>query len=128
MSSASQHVVVQQQVDGNLNPSADYGVSKFVPINAVTITSETAVWTPAAGKKFRLRGVVLSSHTAAGPIIVRDGTGGTIIAVIPNNAVDSAFEIVFRGTGILSAAANNALTFTGASTEVINGFVYGDEE
>src|SRR5258708_20206177 len=50
----------------------------FKPIKAVAITAGTpaAVWTPAAGKRFRLLGFCLVP-TVAASILFEDATGGT---------------------------------------------------
>lgn len=99
----------------------------FKNLNAVTITSETTIWTPAAGKKFRLMGFVLTQGTATGNVTLKDNTAGTTILIIPATTLGQPLSMAL-GNGILSAAANNVLTATGVSTETISGFVYGTEE
>lgn len=99
----------------------------FKPLSAVVITTETTIWTPASGKKFRLMGFVITQGVATGDVTLKDNTGGTTILVIP--ATPTGQPLPFgMGNGILSAAVNNVLTATGASTETISGFVYGTEE
>jgi hypothetical protein len=100
----------------------------FKTLSAVTITSETTVWTPAGGKRFRLMGYVLTQTTATGNITVRDNTAGATILIIPANTLGAAFAAPPMGNGILSAAANNVLTFQGASTEAVSGYLFGTEE
>jgi hypothetical protein len=99
----------------------------FKTISAVTITNETTVWTPAAGKKFRLMGFALSAGTAAGNITVRDGSAGSTVLIIPKMPADTPLTANF-GNGILSAAVNNVLTVQGASTETLSGTIWGTEE
>jgi len=99
----------------------------FKSLNALAIGSEATIWTPAAGKKFRLMGYNLMTGTAAGSITLKDNTAGTTILIIPNatNGVPIQDSL---GNGILSAAANNVLTATGVATETLTGYVYGTEE
>lgn len=100
----------------------------FKTLNAVVVTSETTIWTPAAGKKFRLMGFYLAQGVATGAITLRDNTAGTTILIVPQNTVGVASASPPLGNGILSAAANNVLTAQGASTETLTGFVFGTEE
>ena len=96
----------------------------FKVINAVAIGSETTIWTPTSGKKFRLMGLALAS-TTGGAVLLRDNTAGTIIAIVPILTANTPLRIDF-GNGILSAAANNLLTATGAGN--LSGTVWGVEE
>ena len=100
----------------------------FKPLSAVTITSETTIWTPAGGKKFRLMGFVITQGTVTGDITLRDDTAGSTILVIPANAVGQSSGYVPLGNGILSSTIDHVLTAQGASTETISGFVFGREE
>lgn len=98
----------------------------FKTFQAVTITSETTIWTPTSGKKFRLMGWSLTL-SVAGYIIIRDNTAGTVIAVIPSGAGGAGGPIQL-GNGILSAAANNVLTAQGSAAGTLTGMVWGMEE
>lgn len=100
----------------------------FKNLSAVVITSETTIWTPAAGKKFRLMGFVLTQGVVTGAITLKDNTAGTTILVIPQHTLGDVQQSPPMGNGILSAAAGNVLTATGASTETITGYVFGTEE
>jgi hypothetical protein len=100
----------------------------FKPLNAVTITTETTIWTPQNGKRFRLLGFVITQGVATGNIVLKDGTGGTTILVIPANTIGVAVVSPPMGLGIPSVAVNNVLTATGASTETISGYAFGTEE
>jgi hypothetical protein len=100
----------------------------FKTLNAVAITTETTIWTPAAGKKFRLMGYVLSGGTVMGNVILRDNTAGAIINIAPIGTIGAVVTTPDLGNGVLSAAANNVLTATGASTQTLSGFVFGTEE
>ena len=100
----------------------------FKPLSAVVITSETTIWTPAAGKKFRLMGYAITSGVVAGAITLRDNTAGTTILVIPPNTIGVMQYSPAFGNGILSAAANNVLTAQGTATETITGYLFGTEE
>jgi hypothetical protein len=101
----------------------------FKSFSAQLITSETTIWTPAAGKKFRLMGFVITQGIVAGNITLRDNTGGTTILVIPSTPIGQPLNVgIGMGNGILSAAANNVLTAQGTATETISGFLFGTEE
>lgn len=100
----------------------------FKSLSAALVTAETTIWTPAAGKKFRLMGYAIAQGTVTGAVTLRDNTAGPTILVIPQNTVGVASIAPPLGNGILSAAANNVLTAQGASTETITGFVFGTEE
>lgn len=99
----------------------------FKTLSAVVITSETTVWTPATGKKFRLMGFMLAQGVATGAVTFKDNTAGTTIFIMPAHTVGVGM-VVHLGNGILSAAANNVLTATGVSTETLTGTIFGTEE
>jgi hypothetical protein len=100
----------------------------FKSPSAVVITSETTIWTPGAGKKFRLMGGVITQGVVTGAITFKDNTAGATIIIIPPNTIGVAIAFALGGNGFLSAAANNVLTATGASTETVTGFLFGCEE
>lgn len=103
----------------------DRTASVFKPQSAVSVASETTVWTPASGKRFRLMaGIVTCS--VAGNLTFKDNTAGTVIAIIPVLA-GAPVSFDFKN-GILSAAANNVLTCTGPASSTLSGVVYGTEE
>lgn len=110
-----------------------------------TALGDTAVWTPAAGKKFRLMGMTLeisanASLASAGvnTILMRDAT--TAIGVgfspfIPGAAgtafVASGAYTLALGNGYLSSAANNVLNLnlgTALATGVCRVNAWGTEE
>lgn len=96
---------------------------------AIVINPEATIWTPAAGKKFRLMGFFFAEGVATGAITVRDNTAGTIILRLPAITINVGTLFLLPGNGILSAAANNVLTATGAGVgETIDGTVFGTEE
>jgi hypothetical protein len=101
----------------------------FKSFSGSVITSETAIWTPTSGKKFRIMGFVVTQTVAAGDITVRDGTGLATILTIPSTPTGQPLAFPLGGgNGILSGAINRVLTMQGVSTEAISGFVYGTEE
>ena len=100
----------------------------FKNLSAVVITSETTIWTPASGKRFRLMGFLLTQGVATGAVTLKDNTAGTTILIIPQNTIGVALASPPMGSGILSATANNVLTATGVSTETLTGYVFGTEE
>lgn len=102
--------------------------TKFINLNAVAVGTEATIWTPGAGKKFRLMGFVLTQGVITGTVLLKDNTAGSTILIIPPNTVAVVMPSVFIGNGILSAAANNVLTATGVATETLTGFLFGTEE
>jgi hypothetical protein len=102
--------------------------NKFININAASIAAEASIWTPAAGKRFRLMGFVLTAGVVAGNILLKDNTAGSTILVIPAGTAGGTIVSPPMGNGILSAAANNPLTATGSATQTLSGYVFGTEE
>lgn len=100
----------------------------FKPLSAVVITSETTIWTPASGKKFRLMGGCLTQGVATGAVTLKDNTAGSTILVLPPHTIAVAKDFNLGELGILSGAADRVLTATGASTETLTGFIFGTEE
>ena len=98
----------------------------FKPFNGTAINPAAAIWTPAAGKRFRLMGYHLVS-SVAGNIQLKDGAGGTLIAVAPS-AAGGPGMLVQLGNGILSAAINNVLEALGPAAATLSGIVFGTEE
>ncbi|MGI8467733.1 MAG: hypothetical protein ACR2N3_04705 [Pyrinomonadaceae bacterium] len=117
---------LQYQSNGAGNFDAVRTVKVFKPLTAVSIAAEAAVWTPAAGKKFRLMGGVITT-SVAGNITFKDNTAGTTIMVVP---VTAGVPVVIppMGNGILSAAANNVLTAIGPAASTFSGTLFGTEE
>lgn len=103
-----------------------------------TAAGATAVWTPAAGKKFRLMGYSISvsgtlAAVAANAIQLLDGA--TVIArhfaAVAATVTGDTQIFVDLGQGILSAAANNALSVNIATAFTAGGCavnVWGTEE
>ena len=98
----------------------------FKTVNAVVITAAATLWTPAAGKRFRLMGFLLAQGVVTGAVTLADG--GATIFIIPPNTIGLVIPPPALGNGILSAAANNALTAIGAATETLTGTIWGTEE
>lgn len=110
-------------------------MSKLVvkTLSAVAIGSEATIWTPAAGKRFRLLGGCVSIGTAAGNVTLKDNTAGTTILILPKAPVDTPFNLPpltdgGNAQGIISAQGDNVLTATGAASATISGFLFGTEE
>lgn len=97
----------------------------FKPVDLSSGTTETAVWTPAAGKKFRLLRLVLTG-SAQTKLTFKDGAGGTTIAVVELGA--NSPLVVDLSNGILSTAANNVLTVTRSVAATLAGTLMGIEE
>lgn len=113
----------QVQVNGQFERRRAPGT--FKPVTLGAATAETTIWTPAAGKKFRLMGFVLTTG-AQTVLTFKDNTAGTTIAVV-ELAANSPFRLDL-GNGILSTAANNVLTVTRGTSAALNGTIIGGEE
>jgi hypothetical protein len=100
---------------------------RFVSVNALSIATETTVWTPASGRRFRLMGYQLSS-TGIQNIVLKDNTAGATILVIPGVTAGQLNFSPPMGNGILSAAPNNVLTANAGGVNAISGFLFGCEE
>jgi len=103
---------------------------KFINLSAVGIAAETTIWTPAAGRRFRLMGYNLTSGTVGGNVTLKDNTAGTTILVLPFGAASQPMIVTppGMGNGILSIAAGNVLTATGSATQTLSGYLIGTEE
>jgi len=100
---------------------------KFIPLNSVSIATETTIWTPAAGRRFRLMGYQLSASAAAN-IVLKDNTAGTTILVLPSATLGSVLTSPPFGNGILSSAVNNVLTANAGLADTLSGYLFGTEE
>lgn len=89
-------------------------------------TSETTIWTPASGKKFRLLGFLLTCG-AASTLTFKDNTAGTTIFVT-RGTTDAPINTGPMGNGILSASADNVLTVTRGTSCTLSGTLFGCEE
>ena len=102
--------------------------NKFISLNAVSVATETTIWTPATGKRFRLMGFCLTSGTVGGNVVLKDNTGGTAVLTLPFGAASSTITSPPMGNGIFSATINNVLTATGTATQTLSGYLIGCEE
>lgn len=99
----------------------------FKTFNLAASSAEQTIWTPAAGKKFRLMGLVLTINTLAATVTFRDNTAGTTIFVTAGPAA-SIIQPSNLGNGILSATINNVLTIQASAVSALVGTVWGTEE
>lgn len=90
-------------------------------------TTETTIWTPATGKRFRLLGLIISIGSTGALLTFRDNTGGSIILQLrlPGNTTSGWLNL---GQGILSGAANNVLTVTRSASTTLSAILAGCEE
>jgi hypothetical protein len=103
------------------------------------------IWTPAAGKKFRLMGFVIqlagnATQAAAGNFTLTLFDGATALpfamntdvpAAAPANTMDNQVNLPSMGNGFLSAAANNILSCTMSAALVAGNasvMAFGTEE
>lgn len=102
-------------------------IYKYIEFLNLADNTATTVWTPAAGRKFRLMAVQISA-SAASILHLRDGAGGTIFHTQRTAGIDSkAFDF---GNGYISSTANNVLEILNKSAATINVWVtaWGTEE
>lgn len=108
----------------------EYGPNVFKTLAAVSVTAGTpvAIWTPAAGKKFRLIGFMLSL-SVAGAIIFKDG-GNSNAEIFRTSLMGAGVGLAspWFGNGVLGFAANGALEIDVTSTGTVSGFVFGCEQ
>jgi hypothetical protein len=105
----------------------------FKTIAGVAITAGTpqTIWTPAAGKKFRLLGYVLGASAttgAAGSVFILKDNTTEILRAVDNGAGGINAISPPLGNGYLSAAADNPLKLDAAANCTAQGFVCGCEE
>ncbi len=106
----------------------DYFPNVFKTLAAVVITSETIIWTPTSGKRFRVLGFLLAQGVATGAVTLRDGVAGRTLFVIPAHTLNVIIPINNLGGGLLSGDINRSLTAQGVSTETLSGTIWGIEE
>ncbi len=117
-------------IDG-VNWYGERAINVYKPIAAASDTVEKTIWTPAAGKKFRVRRMVFTVNAAgACTITIRDNTAGTTIMSLDfATGVSVVVTIDFGELGYLSAAANNVLTVQAStSAAAVKGVAMGNEE
>ena len=102
--------------------------SKFATVGALAVVAntDTAVWTPAAGKKFRLLAMAFS-YSGTCSVAFKDGAGGPVIWRIQNPA---ATVIPWPGkkNGYLSTTANNPLEVSATLGANLDATFWGNEE
>lgn len=102
------------------------GPNVFKSLQSVAVVAGAAVtvWTPAAGKKFRVMGFVLSL-SVSGSVILKDSST-EILRLQTAAAIGVASPPM--GNGILSTVANNVLQVDVGASGNVSGFVFGTEE
>lgn len=95
-------------------------------LNAVAVGTIATVWTPAAGKRVRLMGGVVSV-SAAGSLLFEDNAAGTFVWRTPKLATDSPYNFDL-GQGVALGAVNNVLKLTLSVAGNVTGTLYGVEE
>jgi hypothetical protein len=108
----------------------------------ITAAGSTALWTPTAGKKFRILGYVIcpdAGLAAAGVELITFLDNATAITIAHQTYLPIAASIAHQvpmvialpGNGYLSVAADNVLNVslgTAVTAGAISVFVYGTEE
>ncbi len=107
---------------GGASSSLQANVHKYVE---AVLNVETVVWQPAAGKRYRYMGGVLST-SAAGIVRLRDGNGGP--AIFATYLAGNGSVLVDLGEGILSGAVDRPLTAIHSAGAVVAGVFQGGEE
>jgi hypothetical protein len=104
--------------------------SVFRQFAATAIVAGTGlvVWTPAAGKRFRLMGWLLSTNTVADLILCDNAVGAPFARTGPQQINTGVASPPNMGNGFLSAAANNVLRLDVSVAATVGGMVFGTEE
>jgi hypothetical protein len=99
-------------------------------ISAVAITAGTpaTIWTPAAGKKFRLMGWSISSSAAAALIFKYGGSPTTMFRTELLAAAGISQSAPGFGNGIMPGAVNDALKLDVTANATVTGYCFGCEE
>lgn len=100
-------------------------VFKVVAAVAVTAATPVTIWTPTAGKKFRLMGFALSLSVAGFIKLIDSAAEVFRTGAMPAGDGD---EVLSLGNGVLSALANNTLKIDVSATGTVTGTVWGTEE
>ncbi len=101
-------------------------VFKVLAEVAVTAGTPVSVWTPAAGKKFRIMGWFLTM-SVSGAILIEDSTGVSVLRN-PKSAANQPSAAPPMGNGYLSTAANNQVFVDVTATGAVSGVIFGTEE
>ncbi len=100
--------------------------NKFIPFNGgIDVTLN--VWTPIAGKRFRLMGLTIGFNTAnVAPIQLRDA--GVAFFNISCDMAGTT-TLALNNNGYFSSAINNTLSlFSGTALQTARGTLWGCEE
>lgn len=103
-------------------------VIKTVAAVAITAGTGATIWTPTAGKKFRLMGWALSVSAGASLIFGDNAVATVILRSELLAAAGISQNPPGFGNGFLSAAANNVLKLDVTANATVSGFVFGTEE
>ena len=110
---------------------ATNGIYHVLPATALTANTPVAIWTPAAGKTFRLLGAWLSvagGLAAATTCYLTDGTAQCTETVqIPTGGVDQRGWLMPSG-GLASTTAGNALQIVSPGTPTVSVLAVGMED
>lgn len=99
-----------------------------VDMSAVTITAIATVWTPTAGKRFRLMGGSFSVSAAVSVLFEDNAAGaGNFVWRTPKLLADTPYSFDL-GNGKLSAVIDQVLKATSSAAATITGTLYGVEE
>lgn len=101
-----------------------YVASQRIDQNAVDIHAITTVWTPAAGKSFRLLGGSISM-SAAVSVLFEDNGAGNYIWRTPVLVANAPYNFDLGPEGYLASAAGNVLKATGSGAGTLTGVLYG---
>jgi len=119
---------VQQTLWNGQTYSRTRAPTKFININAASIAAEATIWTPTAGRRFRLMGYVLESGTIGWQCATQRQYGWLYHHGRALRRANGVIVSPPMGNGILSGAVNNVLTATGTATQTLSGYVFGTEE
>lgn len=101
----------------------------FKLISALVIVAGVpqAIWTPGAGKKFRLMGYALAGSVDS-VLLLKDAATEIAPGRVTIKAANGTQINPPIGNGVLSAVANNALNLDATVGSTVSGYVFGTEE
>ncbi|MGB7297341.1 MAG: hypothetical protein WBC70_17325 [Candidatus Aminicenantales bacterium] len=107
-------------------------INTLKTVNAAALATNTpqALWTPAAGKKFRLRGIEISSEDLLAGELVEVLDGATVILNFRPTTTGFQTQLELDANGYISTTADNVLNIRhqGAAGRDIAANAWGNEE
>lgn len=102
-------------------------VFKDLPAVAIVAATPATVWTPAAGKRFRLMGGWLSSSVAT-TVVLKYAAANTTLFRTPVLVANTPWTLPDLGQGAMPGAVNDALKCDVLANATVTAVLFGVEE